>query len=66
MVTYPYRFPQAMLGKASNTGYLCPVFLEAAKELLCFIFLVAGRSPKIVLLCVTKVVWKNWDLRVSI
>lgn len=36
-----------MLGKASIIGYLS-VFLEAAKELLCFNFLVAGRSPKLV------------------
>lgn len=28
--------------EASITGYLCSVFLEAGKELLCFIFLVAG------------------------
>lgn len=56
-----------MLGKTVITECLCPVFLEAGKELLFYLF--GGRKVlRIVLLCpyVTKVVWETLGVRVLI
>lgn len=60
-------FPKFMFGKAFIIGYLCRLFWRQQKS--CYVLSFwwqEGLQIGLLCLCVTKAVWKNWGLRVSI